>query len=291
MLLEFILTMLESSRKLLGSLQKGLDVLCCFDFTRPCLSAQEISERLNLPLSTTYKYLKSLHEKGFLVRNQETRNYELGLMLFRLGNVAASRMKPVTIALPHMKALSAGSGETVLLTVMSGREVVCVERVETNGRIRLSLERGSSLPLHAGASSKILLAYQQESFVDAFLREHPSLVKFTERTLIDPVLLKQESTIRGQGFAFSDQEVDVGVRALGSAVLNHRGEVVAGLSIAAPGERMNDDALPGLIRLVREAAEKVSRDMGYLHGEPGAPSGTARTEGSRAAGAREGRHR
>jgi DNA-binding IclR family transcriptional regulator len=256
--------MLESSRKLLASLQKGLDILCCFDFTRPCLSAQEISGRLNLPLSTTYKYLESLQEKGFLVRNQETRNYEIGLMLFRLGNITGSRMKLVDIALPHMKALSAGSGETVLLTVISGREVVCVERVETNGRIRLSLERGSSLPLHAGASSKILLAYQKESFVDFFLRENPSLVRFTERTLTDPLLLKLElSTIRKQGFAFSDHEVDVGVRAVGSAVFNHRAEVVAGLSIAGPSERMNDDILPGLILLVKEAAEKVSRDMGH----------------------------
>jgi DNA-binding IclR family transcriptional regulator len=269
--------MLESSRKFLTSLHKGLDILCCFDFTRTCLSAQEISDRLDLPLSTTYKYLESLQEKGFLVRNRETKNYELGLMLFRLGNVTGSRMKLVNIALPHMKALSAGSGETVLLTVISGREVVCVERVETDGRIRVSLERGSSLPLHAGASSKILLAYQEESFLDALLCEHPSLVKFTERTVIDPVLLKQELlTIRRQGFAFSDQEVDVGVRALGSAVFNHRAEVVAGLSIAAPGERMNDDALPGLIRLVREAAEKVSRDLGYGYDEPGLRSGPAR---------------
>jgi len=259
--------MLERTRKSLGSLQKGLDILCCFDFMTTSLSAQTIARRLGLPLSTTYKYLDNLQEKGFIARNPETRNYELGLTLFRLGNVVSSRMKLADFILPSMRDLLEATGETVLLTVISNMEVVCVERVEITRRMRLSLERGLSLPLHAGASSKILLAHQERSFIDAFLRSNPSLVRFTERTITDPVLLKKElRTIRRQGFAVSDQEVDVGVRAVAAAVRDHRGAVVAGLSIAAPTERINDGNLPYLIDLVRKASEKASRDMGYGFG-------------------------
>ncbi len=131
--------MLETVRRSLSSLQKGLDILCSFDFATASLSAQAISERLSLPLSTTYKYIETLLEKGFLVRNPETRNYELGLTLFKLGNIISSRMKMVDIAQPHMKVLSSESGETVLLTVIAGREVVCLEREETSSRIKVSL--------------------------------------------------------------------------------------------------------------------------------------------------------
>ncbi len=262
--------MLETSRRSLNSLQKGLDILCSFDSQTISLSAQAISERLNLPLSTTYKYIEALLEKGFLLRNPETRNYELGLMLFKLGNIISSRMKLVDIALPHMQTLSSTSGETVLLTVSAGNEVVCVERVETDRRIKLSLERGATLPLHAGASSKTLLAYQDESFIDSLLKQDVLLVRFTDRTITDPVMLKEElKKIAKQGFAFSDQEVDPGARAIGSPIRDHREEVVAGLSIAGPAERMSDAHLPHLIDLVRSAAEQVSRALGYRYDRAG----------------------
>jgi DNA-binding IclR family transcriptional regulator len=162
-----------------------------------------------------------------------------------------------------MKSLSSLSGETVLLTVISGWEAICIEKVETNRLIKLSLERGSSLPLHAGASSKILLAYQEDSFIDSMF-EKTHLTKFTDNTITDPIRLKKElKVIVKQGFAFSDQEVDLGARAIGAPIFDHKGKVVAGLTVAGPRERITNKNIPKLIRLVKEAAQKASYDLGY----------------------------
>jgi DNA-binding IclR family transcriptional regulator len=150
-----------------------------------------------------------------------------------------------------------------LLTVISGWEAICIEKVETNRLIKLSLERGSSLPLHAGASSKILLAYQEDSFIDSMF-EKTHLTKFTDNTITDPIRLKKElKAIVKQGFAFSDQEVDLGARAIGAPIFDHKGKVVAGLTVAGPRERITNKNIPKLIRLVKEAAQKASYDLGY----------------------------
>lgn len=250
-------------KKAILSLQKGLDILCSFDFDRDALSAQAISERLEIPLSTTYRYIQTLEEKGFLARDPDSRKYKLGLMLLQVGNIVASQMRFVDLIMPHMKSLSSLSGETVLLTVLRGWESVCIEKIEAPRLIKLSLETGSSLALHAGASSKILLAYQKDSFIDSMLQK-TVLTRFTDNTITDPIALKKElETIREKGFAFSDHEVDLGVRAISAPVFDHKARLVAGLTVAGPSERMRNKNIPQLVQAVKESAQRASYALGY----------------------------
>ena len=249
-------------RKSINSLERGLDILSSFNSQNDAFSAQTLSEQLNIPLSTTYRYLETLKKKSFLVKNQVTKMYELGFVLLVLGNVASSRMKLGEVLLPHLKSLSSSSGETVLLTAVRGWEVVCIERVETQRLIKLTLEKGSTLPLHAGASSKILLAYQENRFLDSLFKRSV-LIKYTKSTITNPVQLKKElKKIRKQGYAFSDQEVDFGAVGIGAPVFDHKGKVVAGITVAGPRERMNKK-ISQLIEMLKMYGEKASREMGY----------------------------
>jgi IclR family acetate operon transcriptional repressor len=94
--------------------------------------------------------------------------------------------------------------------------------------------------------------------------KNTALARFTKNTITDANLLKKElKRIRKQGFAFSDQEADLGAKAIGAPILNHKGELVAGLSIAGPKERITNKNIPKLIRLVQGAAEKASHDLGH----------------------------
>ena len=253
-------------RKSFVSLEKGLDILCSFDFDHQELSAQEISKKLHIPLSSTYKYLDLLSKKGFLAKHPDTKKYFLGLTIFRMGNIFVNGLKLVDVAIPHMKSLSEMSGETVLLTVINGLKAMCIEKIETSRLIKLSLERGSRRPLNAAASSKILLAYQDNSFIDAML-ENGNLTGLTEHTITDPDQLRKElKIIREQGFAFSDSEADLGAKAVAAPVLDHKGRVAAGLTIAGPGERINSENIPKLTALVKDSAREISYDLGYREG-------------------------
>jgi len=91
------------------------------------------------------------------------------------------------------------------------------------------------------------------------------LKKFTPNTITDPLLLKKElKKIRKQGFAFSDQEVYLGTRGIAAPVFNHKREIVAGLTIAGPRERLTDKKMPWFIRLVKENALRASHELGYI---------------------------
>ena len=249
--------------KLITSLQKGLNVLCCFGFDEETISAREISKRLNIPLSTTYRYLETLEERGFLAKDSDIGNYRLGFMIFQMGNISSLQINLINVAVLHMKSLASLSSETVLLTIISGWKTLCIESIEASRRVKLTLERGSSFPLHAGAPSKILLAYQKDSFIDYFLK-NVVLTKYTDNTITDPTLLRKElQTIREQGFAFSKEEVDLGVCAIAAPVFYSKGKIAAGITVAGPAERINNENKPKLIQMVRDGANRISYDLAH----------------------------
>lgn len=247
----------------LGSAEKALSLISLFDAAHQDFLAQEFSHLLSMPLSTTYKYLDILTRKGFLAKNPDTKKFSLGFTIFKLGNVMLAGLKLVDVALPHMKLLSIESGETVLLTVLNGWEAICLERIETQRLIKLSLEQGSSFPLHASAPSKILLAYQDDSFIETMI-EKIGLARLTENTIQDPGRLRKElKKIRKQGFAFSNSEADYGAGSVAAPIFDHKERMVAGLAVAGPRERVNLRKIPLLIDMVKKHATQISRKIGY----------------------------
>ncbi|MBW2207217.1 MAG: IclR family transcriptional regulator [Deltaproteobacteria bacterium] len=250
-----------------ASLEKAIEILSLFDSEHQGLSAREISRMLSIPLSTTYKYLDLFLRKGFLSKDARTRELSLGLGIFKMGNLAAERISIVDIALPYMHSLSVKSGETVTLTVLHGMEGLCVETVESPRIVRLTIRKGSTLPLHAGASQKVLLAYQDESFIDAMIEEK-GLAKLNENTITDAAQLKNElELIRKQGFTQSVSEVDAGAGSIGAPVFDHSGGVTAGLTLVGPANRILGENRESLMDMVTDSARSISMELGYGEGE------------------------
>jgi DNA-binding IclR family transcriptional regulator len=247
--------------KTYASLEKGLDLLLSFDSEQPYLTTQELADRSGVPLSSTYKYLNVLIKKGLIQKDRAVRKYTLGPQVFKLGHPFLARVKVANTARPYMRQLSESTGETALLTVLNGWEAMCIEKFETRRLIKLSLDRGSTLPLYAGASSKILLAYQDEQFLEEMLHAVP-MHRLTANTIVDKEQLGCElETIRRQGYAWSDEECDLGASAAAAPVFDHSGCIVAGLSVAGPSDRITA-ARSRLVHLVCDAATAVSRAVG-----------------------------
>lgn len=245
------------------SLANGLKILLAFDFSSPLLTVHEITKQLGYSQATAYRLVRTLVEFGFLRQVPGTPQYALGLKTLRLGLIGQETLNLSEIALPYMKELSDKTTETVLLTVVDGTQGMCLAKVETEGPLRLSLKPGTNLPLHSGASTKVLMAYLKEEDWDRIIKKE-GLKRFTPNTITQVDKLKAHlKKIRRRGYAASDQEVDSGVRAVGAPILDSVGKPVAGLSVAGPIHRINKKRFLSLSQLVVQYAQKISNALRY----------------------------
>ena len=242
------------------SLAHGLEILFLYDTTTPLLTVAEISKKLKYSQSKAYRLVRTLMKYSLLQEDHGTAKYTLGLNALRLGLLARQQFNIGAIARPYMKELSKITKETVLLTAVNGTKGIVLDRVESEEPIRYSLfQPGASIPLHAGASSEILMAYLPEEDWDRII-EKEGLKRYTPNTITKVSQLKAHlREIRRKGYAFSDQEVDRDVRAVAAPILNPIGGLVAGLSVAGPLFRITKKRVGTLGKLVIEYARKVSQ--------------------------------
>ena len=246
------------------SLAHGLNILLLFDHAHPSFTVSEISQRLGYTQSKTYRMIRTLIQYNLVREIAKSARYSLGLDVLRIGLLALQSFNLSQVARPFMKELVGLAGETVLLTVVNGSKAVCLERVETEGAIRYTLfQPGASIPLHCGASSKILMAYLPEEEWDRIVAKE-GLKRYTPNTITLKGELKTHlREIRRKGYAFSDQEVDRDVRAIAAPILDATGQLVGGLSVAGPAYRITMKRVNVIKKLVVGYAQRISGELGY----------------------------
>ena len=125
-----------------------------------------LAELTGEPRSSVYRLLASLQELGLVEPGRRRGTYILGLKLFRLGSTVMSRFDERQAALPVMERINEELGETTFLCVRRGYEAVCIERIDGSRVNLLALALGGSLPLHAGAVTRAILAFEPREFCD-----------------------------------------------------------------------------------------------------------------------------
>ncbi len=131
-------------------------------------SAVQLAEWIGEPRSSVYRLLDGLRAIGWVEPGGRRGTYRLGLGLFRVGSRVTRRFDERAAARPVMERLHAHTEQTIFLTIRSGFEGVCIERVDGRWVQNMALQLGGSLPLHVGAGPRVLLAAADDEFV-----EHP----------------------------------------------------------------------------------------------------------------------
>lgn len=256
-------------RTTLSSLNRGLQLLLALGRQPDGMTAAELADAVEIPLSTAYRYIRALADYGFVASEPNTGRHTLGNRLLSLAEHVPVRQELVRLSLPFLRELSRRFAETFILVQVSGLEALCLERVESRTTVRLSFEKGVVLPLHAGASARILMAYLDAARVDEVI-EKVGLTRYTERTITDPAHLKRVlADVRDQGYAVSDEEYDRGVRAIAVPIFDAQGTAVAGLSCVGPAFRLDDDKTAAILDGMRTAAERIRGAWPKEGGETG----------------------
>ncbi len=241
---------------------RALEILMMFSETDPVLGGAAVAARLGVARSTAYRYLQTLVGTRFLEEAPHG-GYRLGLRVLEIARVARRSYGLSEVALPVMTELAEQAHETVLLTRRVGDLVVCVDRVEVGtGAVRISYERGSTLPINAGASALALMAWSPPDEARRLL-EAADLRRFTSATLTDvDSLMARLAQIRELGYSITRAELDADVVGIAAPIRSECGHVVAAVSVAALASRtrMNteDEIVPRVLAAAREIAERLT---------------------------------
>lgn len=219
----------------------------------------EAARACGLPVPTVHRILTALLRHGYVARDELTKRFRLGPAALTLGRHARSSVDMRTVSVPVLRRLAEATGETVLLTAISHDRTrsVCLERVESQSALRLSVEPGLRGPLHAGASQKALLAFMPKHEVDAILSRE--LVPLCDSTITDPNKLREElATIRTRGWSTSYQETDFGLWGIAVTLLDSAGETVAAVGLAGPRVRLPKSRVKELLAWLGEGAAEIA---------------------------------
>lgn len=206
------------------------------------VSLSDVAREVGLPKSSAHALIRTLDDEGYLQRDGRG-EYSLGpRMLSLLGSLPRRHDLP-RAARPIMQELVDEVGETAILGVRQGAEVIYVEQVEAPHVIRYVAPLGEPRPLHATSIGKVYLATMSDDQVKELLRKAPPKA-LTEHSLVSQSAIKAElGTVRERGFAVNREESIAGVVAV-AVPIRERGEpdgtVIAGLSVAGPAERMSE---------------------------------------------------
>jgi DNA-binding IclR family transcriptional regulator len=242
---------------------RALDILALFDDDRLVIGGQEVADQLGVARSTAYRYLQSLVSSGF-IEEQRPSGYRLGPRVLELARLARKGIGLSEVARPVMRELVAEVGETVLLTRRTGTAVVCLERESTDRPARLSYERGHILPVNAGASALVLLAWAPQEEIESLIRES-GLPRLTDATVTDAELLwSRLKEIRARGYALSRGELDPDVVGIAAPIREESGAVTAALSVAALTHHIPDERVAEVAAAVDTAARKITCQLALI---------------------------
>lgn len=227
------------------------------------LSMKTIHEELSIPFATVHRLLAALETEGWVVRSSTTKRYRLGPEATRLGR---DDRRSEAIVTPHdaLRVASQETGETVFLTRIYDTRVICVSLVEGRHALRLFVRAGQEMPLHAAASARAILAYQDSMFVEHLLTSAPRDA-YTPGTIREVNrVIDHLARVRQFGFDVCDNELDNDVWAVAAPVHEADGRVGLAVTIAAAAGRMASDATRvKAARSVIAAARVLSEENGY----------------------------
>jgi len=246
------------------SVERALAILDCFSDAAPYLGVTEIAQMVGLHKSTVHALLVTMEDAGYIAQNTETGKYFLTYHLFKLGSIVSNNINIKSIAMPYMTDLCKKTGESVALNICHNMKRMVLSVVENPEPIRLFLREGQELHLHASAAGKILLAGMDDDTIQRFAARE-GLQSVTPNTITDyEKLMSEIKKIRERGYALCDGEGYWEAGSVGAAILNHKRETIASLTIYGPLVHYKDEErLKEFVDSTCKCAMKISALCGY----------------------------
>lgn len=250
------------SGEFVQSLERGLAVIRAFGTDRARMTLSEVAREAELSRASARRFLHTLVDLGYVVT--DGRVFALRPQVLELGYAYLSSLSLPEVAQPHLEQLVEDVGESSSVAVLDGADIVYVARVATRRIMSATIQVGTRFPAVATSMGRVVLAYLSDGEREAFLAA-VTMAPLTRRTITDKGLLRAElHTVREQGWALVDQELEEGLRSIAAPLRDRAGRIVAAVNVSAPVRRgpvedMATEFLPSLLRAARQIEADLVR--------------------------------
>ena len=253
---------LMDSKGRVQSIDRAVGILNCFSPKRQELRLTEIADELDLNKSTAHGIITTLKYHGLIDQDEETQKYRLGLRILELASIVKDSLKINEISRPYIDEIRSKLEETVHLGTLDKKEVVYLEKAESHQSMRIVTTIGSRMPAYCTGIGKAMLAYVDEQTVLDLLPDE--IERFTPNTITDKnQLIEELKKIRNQGYSLDNQEHDLGLTCVAAPIFDNLGNASYGISVSGPSIRITEDRIKEITTVVKDAADKISRELGY----------------------------
>jgi DNA-binding IclR family transcriptional regulator len=223
----------------------------------------ELSEALSLHPSTVSRLLTTLKRTGIITQDPVSKQYGLGVRILELAHAVTSQLDLVNVARPHMSQLVSQFQESTYVVVLDGIDSVTVGQVTAVSRSSSTRPAvGRRVRAHGTSGGKMLLAHSPDRAVEELIQA--GLEQFTPYTIVHSQELRAElQRIRQQGYSIANQELEIGLVAVGAGIYSYDNRMLGAVSISGPPERFSPDRLPEFITAIRETARRISVGLGW----------------------------
>jgi IclR family transcriptional regulator, KDG regulon repressor len=247
----------------LETVQKTLDILESFLDQSGEIGVAELSKMSGVNITTTHRIVSDLVKRGYLRQKEKRGKYSIGTKLLEFNPVIQSSLKIGDLALPFLQKISQISGEYSEVAVLESCTAMTVAQVDIGHNLRISNTVGERLPLHATSFGKLFLAHMKSEEMKICLHQQ-RLKAFTKNTLTDLRRLEHEiNLIRQQGFSLDNEEYGLGMWSVAAPIFNFDKSIIAGLCIAAPLARLDNESQKKYTDLVKDNALEISKELRY----------------------------
>lgn len=250
------------------SIEKCFVILDCIQSRQRLMTLEEITKAVGFKKTTCFRLLKTLRTLGIVELSPATKKYQYGPRLAAIGLSALKNLNLRQAALPILRRLRDETGETINLTILSGSEILYVERVMSDYLVNVNVNIGDRLPVYCASMGKVILAYLPQDRLESILSS-VTFRKRTDNTIVTrEALVSELEKIRRDGFAINDEELEKGLRAVAAPIFNYSGEAFAATNIAWTTARHPErSAFSEYANKIVTAARRISRLMGHTPAE------------------------
>ena len=257
----------EKSAKL-NTIGKAISIFETIQTARQPLSIKEISDTVGLNKSSLHHHIKTLTEFGYLQQNSETRKYDIGLNLVRVGQSYLQRLDVRERGHLFLEQLGKELNETVHMLVLDQNQAVYVDKIDVQrapGSLQCSSFIGMRTNLHSTACGKVLLSNLEATTLDSILT-NLQLLPVTQHTFTDMAAFGEELALtKERGYGLDLQENGLGMQCVAVPILNLHSQCIAAISASTQISKTSQEVLEGeVLEKLKETALKISTAMGYI---------------------------